>query len=210
MANNELFIGGWRTSQEYKQTTITAQPLDDPKVFRLKIVELVDSNPVQFKISADDKEPFTTPLLFEGGAVFVEGTTIFIEQVSGGAIGLATWEVVQEPPVDYELAKWSAPPMADREVLVCSLIKDQQFVLSFNLHSKDKFDADTAALCWNGLMRVKVDGQFVEDSTGEPRIFLEGSSIIGKGRQVSIVVTGECSSTEMFKGSIKLRKYLEN
>lgn len=194
---NHLFIGGWKTSDSTSLTTITGYPLEKSKTFRISCTELVDADVVQFRFYVDGKTIITP--LNEGGSVFIQGKSIFIEQVDNGVNYLATWEVVQEEELEFERAVWVVYPQEGTQSLVASFEEDQEFVLSLNRTSNG---------CTNGKMTVIIDGQPVKDYQNKTINFLEGSSIIGKGKNVSVVVTGTCADKSKFYGEIKLHKTL--
>lgn len=192
---DHLFLGGWKTSNEQKLTAITAKPLELSKVFRISCTELIDADVVQFRFYVDGKTIIAP--LNEGGSVFIQGKSIFIEQIEEGINFLAKWEVVQETPLAFEKAIWVVYPQEGIQSLVAAFEEEQDFVLSINLKSNG---------CSDGRMVVVIDGQEVKDNKGNVIQFLEGSSVIGKGKIVSVVVTGTCSPKNKFYGDIKIHK----
>lgn len=194
--SDEMYSGGWKTSDSHKLTSLTATPLTESKVFRITCTEMVDAQYVDFKIQVDGKQ--TIAHLNEGGSIFVEGKEIHIEQVTAGVNILATWEAVQEQIIEFEQANWTAFPQDGGESLVCAFEDEQEFVLSINSSSTG---------CRNGLMSVIIDDSAVEDLSGNLLQILEGSSIIGKGKIVSIRVTGDCDNHNPFRGEVKIRKF---
>ena len=191
-----MYSGGWKTSDAHKLTALTATPLSESKVFRVSCTELVDSQYVDFKIIADDKQ--ITANLNEGGAIFVEGKEVYIEQTSTGENFLATWDVVQENLVEFERAAWTAFPQDGGESLIFAFNNEQDFVLSINR---------TSTGCRNGVMSIRIDEKQVKDSSGNILQLLEGSSIIGNGKTVSIKVSGSCENNSPFRGEVKIRKF---
>lgn len=192
---DHLFFGGWKTSEETKRTTITATTLAEPKMFRLSCTELVDQDIVQFRITVDG-EQIKAPLN-EGGSVFVEGKSVHVEQIGPGENFQGSWEVVREDPYEYEQATWVAYPQAGAESLVAAFATEQEFVLTLNPESTG---------CEDGAMRVAVDGREIQDASGNPMVFLEGSSVIGSGKKVAVMVGGSGSAKSKFFGSIKIRR----
>lgn len=51
----EMYFGGWKTSNSHMFTSLTATPLSESKVFRIRCTEMVDSQYVEFKIQVDGK-----------------------------------------------------------------------------------------------------------------------------------------------------------
>lgn len=194
--SNEMYSGGWKTSDGHKFTTLTATPLDEPKVFRITCTEMVDAQYVDFKIQVDGKQIIAH--LNEGGSIFVEGKEIHIEQTTSGVNILATWEVVQEQLIEFERATWTSFPQDGGESLICAFENEQEFVLSIN---------SSSAGCRNGLMSVVIDGSAVKDLSGNLLQLIEGSSVIGKGKIVSIMVSGHCDNHNPFRGEVKIRKF---
>ncbi|MEM7160239.1 MAG: hypothetical protein AAF799_45795 [Myxococcota bacterium] len=194
-AQDHLFFGGWKTSETKRHTTITANTLAKPKMFRLSCTELVDQDIVQFRIMVDGKQ-IEAPLN-EGGSVFVEGTSIHVEQLGPGENFQGGWEVVREDPCEYEQATWVAYPQAGAESMVAAFATEQEFVLTLNPQSTG---------CEDGAMRVAIDGHEVQGPNGEAMQFLEGSSVIGSGKSVAVLVSGSGSAKAKFVGSIKIRR----
>lgn len=194
-----LFHGGWKTSDSTTLTTITSTPLEVSKVFRISCTELVDSDILEFKFHVDGKTIIAS--LNEGGSVFIQGRSVSIEQVGAGANFLATWEAVQENLIEFEQSTWVVYPQNNSHTLIAVFEKEQDFVLSINLESNG---------CTNGKMTIFVDGNVVTDKDGKKIEFLEGSSIIGKGKIVSVIVSGSCTQKNKFYGNIKIQKSLNN
>jgi hypothetical protein len=194
--SNKMYSGGWKTSDSHKLTSLTAIPLDESKMFRITCTEMVDAQYVDFKIQVDGKQIIAH--LNEGGSIFVEGKEIHIEQTTAGVNILATWEVVQEQTIEFERANWTAFPQDGGESLVCAFENVQEFVLSIN-------SASTG--CRDGLMSIVIDGTAIENLSGNLLQLLEGSSIIGKGKIVSIRVSGNCDNYNPFRGEVKIRKF---
>lgn len=192
-----LYHGGWKTSGSIKLTTITAVPLEKSKVFRISCTELVDANILEFRLLVDGKTIIAP--LNEGGSVFIQGKSVFIEQMDDGVNFLATWEAVQEKPLDFEQSTWVVYPKNDSQSLLAAFEEEQEFVLSINLKSNG---------CSDGRMTVFIDGNAVTDKDGNTIEFLEGSSVIGKGKIVSVLVSGTCTQNNKFYGSIKIHKAL--
>jgi len=157
---------------------------------------MADSQYVDFKILVDGKQIIAS--LNEGGSIFVEGKGVQIEQVTTGANILATWEVIQEETIEFEQENWTVFPQHGNESLICAFEKEQDFVISINVVSTG---------CRNGLMSVIIDGSVIENLSGNPFQLLEGSSIIERGKIVSIVVTGNCDNYDPFRGDVKIRKF---
>lgn len=193
--SDEMYFGGWKTSNTHMFTSLTATPLAESKIFRIKCTEIVDSQYVEFKIQVDSKQIIAS--LNEGGSIFVEGRDVQIEQVTTGVNILATWEVIQEKTIEFEQANWTVFPQHGNQSLICAFEKERDFVISINAVSTG---------CRNGLMSLIIDGSAIEDLSGKPLQLLEGSSIIGRGKIVSILVTGNCDNHNPFRGDFKIRK----
>lgn len=194
--SQQLYSGGWKTSDHNSFTTLTAVPLEQPKVFRISCTELVDSNYVNFRVHVDGKQ-ILTPMT-EGSSILVEGRSVFLEQISPGVNISAVWNVVQEPSLEFVQATWSIFPQDRAEALVCAFDEEQEFVLGFNRESQG---------CRSGLFTVTIDGNAVMDLSGATLRFLEGSSFIGRGKIVSVHASGQCDNHNSFRGSIKIGKY---
>jgi hypothetical protein len=57
-------------------------------------------------------------------------------------------------------------------------------------------------------MNIIIDGRQIKDLNGNKITLLPGNSIIGKGKTISVAVSGSCLSGESFKGGFKIRKAL--
>nr|WP_290697835.1 hypothetical protein [Halomonas sp. UBA3074] len=190
-----LFHGGWKTSGNTTFTTITAIPLEKSKVFRISCVELVDDDFLEFRLHIDGKVILAP--LNEGGSIFVQGKSVSIEQVGNGVNSLATWEIVQEEQLEFEQSIWVVYPQGGSQSLIAAFESEQEFVLGINLKNNG---------CSSGKMTVFIDGSPVADKDGNSIEFLEGSSIIGKGKIISVVVRGLCTKNNKFYGNIKIQK----
>lgn len=205
LENNEsqthLYAGGWNTSDKERFSKIIATDLESPKLFLIKAMEFIDADLIKFKIHVDGKtisEPF-----HEGGNVLVEGKNITIEQLNEGAHTYSTWQVVQEPEIEFDSFAWEVD-LSDGIVeptLVASFTTEREFILDFNITTSDMKDV--------AIMEVIIDGKSVtRDEPGNPlAMFLEGNSLIGKGKVVAVMIAKSGSNdTKKFSGSIKLRK----
>jgi hypothetical protein len=190
-----LFQGGWKTTSIQKLTTITGTVLAEPRVFKINCVELADTDAVKFNFLVDGER--IEALFFEGSYVFIEGKSVLIEQLNNGVNFSATWEVVQRQQEEFERTNWFAYPSLDEDVLIASFVKPQEFVLSFNAKSDG---------CSNGSLIVKIDGVPVKDYAGNNLSFVEGASIIGFGKKVTVQIQGNCTQRKGFVGSLKIAK----
>lgn len=197
IAENHLFIGRWKTSNSSRLTTITANPLDRSRVFRISCLELVDTDVIRFQFLVDDKSIIAP--LNEGGSVFIEGKSVFIEQTEDGVNKLSSWEVVQEPQLAYEQVTWVVHPQEGSQSLIAAFEKEQEFVLGMSSGSIN---------CSNGSMIVIIDGKEVRDKNNKIMQFLEGSNLIGKGKTITVAVSGNCAPKSYFSGYIKINKTL--
>lgn len=190
-----LFQGIWQTTERTKVIPLTANPLKASKVFRLYNVEMVDSVIQKFKIYVDNKA-IVAPF-FEGSSIFVEGKSIEIEQLGKGASMLAQWEVVREKKIQFERAVWVANPRVSQPTLIAAFIKETEFVVTLNR---------TSTGCSNGQMIVSIDGNSVKSRASKVVKFEQGSSLIGSGKIVFALVTGQCKANNLFYGTIKISK----
>jgi hypothetical protein len=192
-----LFMGGWKTNDSSSITAITAYPLEKSKTFHISCTELVDSDFLKFRFYVDGKTIIAP--LNEGGSVFIQGKSIFVEQLESSNNFIATWQAVQEEELQFTRAAWVVNPQEGNQSLVASFEDDQEFVISFDR---------TSPGCSNGKMTVVIDGQTIKDHKNKIITFLEGSSVIGKGKNVSVIVSGTCTKNNKFHGEIKLHKTL--
>ncbi|MGB3465220.1 MAG: hypothetical protein WBA74_08120 [Cyclobacteriaceae bacterium] len=193
-AQEKLLSGGFRVNNSQTYTRITAHELDDDYLFRISSIETVSRQIVQFKVTANSIQ--SELLIEEGGSAIVEAKSLAVSRKFNGDYAYATWEVVDDNRI-ANVVPWKFFPRTTSKITVASLEEEKLFVISINLRSNN---------CSNGRMQLFIDGVAVKDDSGNILRFPEGSSVIGKGRLIQLVVTGSCSETEGFSGSLKLEK----
>lgn len=195
-ANPRLLEGGWKTGPKNKSTTITATKLSDAVTFRFRCVELVGGKLAKFRFIVD-KKAIIAPMT-EGSSVLIRGKEIWVEQVGTNTFAFTTWQAVQSDPQEFDVGTWQTLGKG-ASVLAAALDKDQWFVLSFNLPG--------GGGCTDGGMVVTIDGKAVKNRAGDAALtFLPGSSLIGKGKIVSVRIAGKCPTGKRLTGTIKVAK----
>jgi hypothetical protein len=195
-AQNEFLLGGWTTANTSRYTVINSGPTTTNRVYRIDCIGIAnDADIYQAEVIVDGVK--VPNVLVEGSFVIVEGKQIAIRQVGNGAKVRGTWKVIQQADVATEKNPWSGYPTLNKDMQVMSLKREQEFVLSINLSSTG---------CTGTSMIVYIDGNAVKDSAGNPIVFAEGSSINGKGKDVSIRVSGTCGNFNFIAGDLKIVK----
>lgn len=190
-----LSSGGWRTSSDNTFTRITANSNLGPKIYRLECTNMTDNAILQFKITVDG---VIIPTTFqEGSNVVVEGSNVAIQQITPGVMVKGTWTIIQQTDIPATTIPWNYYPSLTNELLIASLKVEQEFLLSINYNS---------ANCTNTSYSIMIDGQPVKDANNNNLKFLEGSTLYGKGKSVTIRANGTCTGNNPIYGDIKLKK----
>lgn len=190
-----LMSGGWRTSTANPYTRITAGSIPGTRVYRLDCTTLADNSILQFKIIADGTEIPAT--MQEGSYVVVEGNNIAIQQLNPGTMVKGTWTILQQFETPASVIPWTYYPSLNNDLLIASFKVEQEFLLSIN---------STSPNCTNTSFTVFIDGQAVKDASNKPLKFLEGSTLYGKGKYVTIRASGTCTPDSPIYGDLKINK----
>lgn len=192
---NHFFSGEWSLSDTNRQAAITSTPLDKSRFFRISCTD-ISTRPYQTIRCFVNNKPYTIPLCKESSFI-IQGKSVFLEQdesTSGTIRGF--WEVIQEPQIEFEEALWAVHPETEMHNILATSEEDIEFVLHFFKNQE----------CINGCMNIIIDDRQVKDLKGKLITYLPGNSIIGKGKTISVAVSGSCSSEGSFKGSLTIRK----
>ncbi|TYP99233.1 hypothetical protein C7447_102555 [Tenacibaculum adriaticum] len=190
-----LSAGGWRTSNNNPFTRITGSNNLATKIYRIECTALVDTSILQFRIIVDGTPIQAT--FQEGSYVVVEGKQIAIEQLSQGTMVRGAWTIIQEPEIAATTVPWNYYPSLSNDLLVASLKVEQEFLISINYSTIN---------CSNTSFNVFINGQPVKDTNNNTLIFLEGSTVYGKGKSILIRATGACTNNMPIVGDLKLAK----
>lgn len=143
-----------------------------------------------------DSKPYISTMN-KGCSYFIQGKSIYLEQVDATHASISgQWEIIQEPHAEYEESVWTVHPGTENHNILAIFEEETDFVLFFKKTPE----------CNNGKMTISIDGRMVKDFKGELLSFLSGSSIMGKGKNISVSITGECSPGQGFRGGLKIRK----
>jgi hypothetical protein len=195
-----LYSGGWSTLNAEGYTTITATGNLTPHVYRITAPQGPETDALQFAIYVDG-QPLPVPL-FQGGSAVVQGSRIAMLQRAGGASVPGSWTVLQEPQVPVEQINWIGYPSIDREILVASLKTEQEFVLTLTRGGGTQ--------CKQTTMTVTIDGTPVRATNGQPMVFHDGASVLGKGKVVTVRVGGTCPpppGIAWVAGTLRIRQF---
>ena len=190
-----LSSGGWRTSTANPFTRITASNNLGTKLYRIDCTNMVDNSILQFRITVDGAAIQAT--FQEGSYIVVEGNDVTIQQLGSGTMVKGTWTILQQPDILATTIPWNYFPTLTNDLLVASLKVEQEFLLSINY---------TSINCANTSFTVFIDGQPVKDASNNVLKFLEGSTIYGKGKYITIRASGTCATNSAIYGDLKLRK----
>ena len=191
----KFYIGGWKTNDRKNQTTLTLTPLNKEELFKIKSTLHFDDDLLKYKIWKNRQEIPSS--LHEGGSTIVEARSIDIEQQGKGLNILSSWEFIDQKEIHFFETYWSYTPTRNALGIVANFEEIKEFILSFNA-------ADVTSD--NGLMSVIVDGKPVKDETGKTLKFLQNSSVIGKGKSISIYIEKTNSIQKRFYGSLRIKK----
>lgn len=201
VSNNHLFSGVWKTTNENKITMITAVSLKNPEIFKIVCNDSVDGNCLEFKIIVEGPNGSCTHFFNEGSEILVEGTRIYIEQLSNGYNGGGQWEIVKRPiEKNFISSKWLCPVGFNKGSLVAAFNEPTEFVFTIS-HSPGKFEPKVQ-------YHITIDGVTVKDPLGRNTYFLEGSSIIGSGKEIAILVVdlSRNKNRKEYNGTLKISK----
>ncbi len=190
----ELLWGGWVTTNTARFTRITVSANLPQQVYRIESVLLTDTSTLQYNVIVDGvAQPVS---FYEGSVVVVEGKDIAIQQVSTGPMVNGTWRMMQKPAAAATSIPWAGYARFNRDILVTSLKTEQEFVLSVNNNIPN---------CTATAMYVLIDGVMVKDTANQPLVLQSGSSVYGRGKQVTLRLIGNCTGVNNpVSGSIKL------
>ncbi|MCM4155993.1 hypothetical protein [Gramella sp. AN32] len=194
-----LSSGGWRTSVDNPFTRITVSNNLETNIYKIECTTLVDAPILQFKITVDGT--VVQAIFQEGSYVVVEGKMITIQQLTPGIMVKGTWAIIQQPETSAITIPWNYYTSLSNDLLVATLKVEQEFLLSINYSTLN---------CSNTSFTVFIDGLPVKDENNNILKFLEGSTIYGKGKLITIRATGTCNNNTPIGGDLKLSKGTKN
>jgi hypothetical protein len=189
----QLYSGRWTTWNSERYTLITATANLAQHVYRITAPGGLAPDTLRFAIYVDG-QPLPSPLI-QGGSAVVQGSRIAILQTSGGASTPGSWTVLQESSVPIEQIVWVGYPGLAQDVLLAAFKTEQEFVLTLD------------NTCTAANFTVSIDGVPVRNTHNQPMVFHRESSILGKGKLVTVRMGGSCpSGTEPARGSFRIRQ----
>ena len=188
---DSLYKGGWRVSDGKTYYTLVSPELKTPKTFALYCVEIVDDEFARFSIVVDGNQ-LVAPIGEAGGA-FINGKSVSLRKSSKGEPHHCTWEILELRNIVQEKTQWFGNPKMG-PILLGHFSEATRFRIDFNLKSIG---------CENGELRVMVDGKQIQNFQKKVQVLLEGSSFVGKGKIISIVLSsGTCEQNNFFWGQL--------
>lgn len=193
-----FYSGSWKTNTSMPRTAITATPLDEKILFQINNTALVDEDYLRFQIIRDGT--VIEPPMGEGSSSFVQGKSIEIRQLNDGVNTYATWRALDQPVEALDVMNWSVIPKYQSEILLASFVEPTECVVTLGV----KELGDVYA-----YMELLIDGiPVIQPRTSEPYQFLQRSSVILKGKQISTKVIRISNRQKEFFGSVKVRSKL--
>lgn len=109
-----------------------------------------------------------------------------------------TWSLADISKIDTIQVYWSISSQpGQNRAIVATLSEAKDFVIEF-------YDLTG---CSTGFMSVKVDNYYMDAEQGSDKgkiRFLPGSSVIGRGKTVELIMEGKCEGEQNLTGSFKL------
>lgn len=186
----------WSISKESPQTLISSSTSQKIKVI---IIRRATGNTNNSNVSIDiDGQALSGPLQ-RGGEILATGKQFKISQQPGEQTKAnGTWELVDISKIDNIKISWSISAQSgNNRAIVAALSEAQDFVIDFH---------DLTG-CSAGFMSVKVDNLYMDAEQGSDKgkiRFLPGSSVIGRGKTVELIMEGNCEGEQNLTGSFKL------
>lgn len=175
--------------------------MDKPKIFRISTFNTrnpsEDFDNYQVEIDGELDRTNTSDGQFKGsGGIIVEGSTIFIHQISTGT-GLAnSWSVISEPNVTAVTQQWGG--LSGERITIAKFKESREFTFHFHGGTKG---------CSKGSVIVYIDGDQIVNDLGRAISLYKENSFIGKGKKIEVLISGTCDRPDsFFKGSISLAK----
>ena len=186
----------WSISKESPQTLISSSTSQTNKAI---IIRRDAGNTNNSYVSIDiDGKALSGPLQ-RGGEILATGKQFKISQYpTEETKANGTWSLVDISKIDTIQIYWSISAQSGQNrAIVATLSEAQDFVIDF-------YDLTG---CSAGFMSVKVDSFYMDAEQGSDKgkiRFLPGSSVIGRGKMVELIMEGKCEGEQNLTGSFKL------
>jgi len=190
-----FYQGGWKTSNTHTRTTITPVSVSLKKRFHVESIGYQDGVHLKYRVIVDNK--IMIPEFGEGSSVIVEGRSVELEQLNDGNNFHAVWKSLDEDEEPLDIMTWSIVPRYGNDAFLTHFTEENEFILELgHINWGDN----------NAYMRISVDGEYLTDNkTGVPWEFLQGTSVIAKGKTISVSVTPTNNNQREFFGRLIIR-----